>query len=255
MLIVIDAGNTNIKLGLYEKDELKAYYRFSTDRKKTADEYAIEFFTALKTDNIDAKKVTDGAIISCVVPQITAHLVNAVKKIANVTAMVVGAGIKTGLNIRIEPPESTGSDLVASCVEATQKYPCPCIVIGLGTATTMCAIDKNKAMIGGVIAPGISISLDALTSQSALLPSVGLEAPKKVIGRKTTDCIMSGIVWGNVCMLDGMIDKMENEIGEKCTVIATGGNAPSITKYCSHDIILDENLILEGLKTIYYKNI
>lgn len=254
MLIAIDAGNTNIKLGLYDKNKIIAHYRFSTDKKKTADEYATQFYTALKTDGINAKNTVSGSIISCVVPEVTNSLILAVKKISGVDPILVEAGVKTGLNIKIDPPESTGSDLVASAVQAINKYPCPCIIIGMGTATTICAVDKNKSLIGGAIAPGVSISLNALTSQSSLLHSVSFEAPNKVICRKTADCIKSGVIWGAVCMLDGMIEKFEDEIGQKCTVIATGGNAPSIVKYCKHDIILDENFILDGLVTIYEKN-
>lgn len=253
MLLVADVGNTNIKFGVYDGKELKIKLRFSTDPQKTPDEFAVELYTVFKINQFDPKNI-DGAIIGSVVPGITPNLKTAIQTVTGVKSLVVGPGIKTGLNIKIENPQSTGADLVCSCVGAIELYPCPCIVIGMGTATTMLMIDKDRNMIGGSICPGIFISLDALTKSGALLPSVNLDFPRQVIGRNTSDCIQSGVIWGNVSMIDGMIDKFEEEIGSSCSVAATGGMAHLITAHCRHEIFLNDDLILEGLRLIYEKN-
>ena len=171
-----------------------------------------------------------------------------------IESLVVGPGIKTGLNIRIEDPSQLGADLVVACVSANAKYPAPCIVISMGTATVMCVIDKNRSMLGGPIAPGVMVSLNALTGNAALLYSVSLDAPESVIGNNTDRSIRSGVVWGTVCMIDGMIDRIEKELGEKCSVVATGGMAKTIIKHCAHEITVQDDLIMQGLKLIFDRN-
>lgn len=253
MLLTIDVGNTNIKLGIYDGDELHRIIKISTDSHKTADEIAVDLYTLLQVYSVDSYDI-DGCIICSVVPRITNRLKAAVKSVTGVDALIVGPGIKTGVNICIDDPATLGADLVVACAGAQSMFPIPCIVISMGTATAMFVIDKNKRMLGGTIAPGVSISLDALTSHGALLPSISLNAPKNVIGKNTDDSIRAGVVIGTACMIDGMISKIEEEIGSKCTVVATGGIAPMIVNSCSHDIILKDDLILEGLRIIYYKN-
>jgi len=253
MLLVIDAGNTNIKLGLYEKEKLCSTFRLATERQKTDDQFAVILFSFFQAYNINYSDI-DGCIISSVVPPITAPLQLGVKKLLGIDSIVLGAGIKTGLNIKIDDTSAIGSDIVASCVAAAAFYDCPCIVIGMGTATTISVLDETKTMIGGSLIPGVSISLNALISTSALLPSVSLDAPKKVIGTNTDECMRSGIVLGSACMLDGMIEKIETALNQSCTLIATGGIAPTIVTKCKHDIILRDDLILEGLRLIYVKN-
>ncbi len=253
MLLTIDVGNTNIKYGIYDGEELHRIIKVSTDSHKTADEIAVDLYTLFKVYGVDPFSI-DGAIICSVVPRITKRLKAAVKSVTGVDALVVGPGIKTGVNIHIDDPTTLGADLVVACAAAQSMFDTPCIVISMGTATAMFLIDKNRVMQGGAIAPGVSISLDALTNHGALLPSIELNAPKNVIGKNTDESIRSGVILGTACMIDGMIDKIEKEIGYNCSVVATGGIAPMIVNSCSHDIILKDDLILEGLRIIYNKN-
>lgn len=253
MLLAADVGNTNIKLGIFENDKLKFKFVFSTDKSKTADEFAVELYTFCQIYHIEANLI-DSSIISSVVPQITEPLKSAIKTVTGVNSLVIGPGIKTGLDIRIDTPSAVGSDIVCICVALRELYPCPVIVVGLGTATTILYINENRAYCGGAILPGVQISLDALSTRCALLPSVNLSNPKKLIGKNTSDCIKSGAVYGNASMIDGMIDRFEQEAGQKCTLVATGGLASSIIQYCKKDIIINDDLVLEGLRIIYNKN-
>ncbi len=254
MLLTADVGNTNIKLGIYDGDELKFKLRFSTDKSKTSDELAVELYTFFQIYNIDISTI-DASIISSVVPQITYPLKTAISTVTGVKSLIIGPGIKTGLDIKIDHPETLGADIVAGCVGVSEKYGFPNIVIFMGTATAIVYVDENNSYLGGAIAPGAGISLDALTNHGALLSSVDLKTPKKVISSTTADCIRSGIMYGTACMLDGLIDKFCEEAGCNCKIIATGGLAPLMIKNCRHEIIFDENIILDGLKAIYKKNI
>ena len=168
--------------------------------------------------------------------------------------MVVGPGLKTGLNIQIENPAQTGADLVVGCVAALREHKAPMIIVDMGTATTMIVLDKNSAMIGGCIMPGVKISMDALTDRTALLPGLQLDQPKKAIGRNTIDCMRSGIMMGAACMIDGMIERMEAELGYETTVIATGGIAKFVLPMCKKKIIYDKDLLVKGLATLYREN-
>ncbi len=253
MLLTIDVGNTNIKFGVYDGDELHRIIKLSTDSHKTADEFAVELYTLFQVYSVDCFSI-DGCIICSVVPRVTNRLKAAVKSVTGVDALVVGPGIKTGVNIRIEDPTTLGADLVVACAAAQAMFDTPCIVISMGTATAMFVIDSNRIMQGGSIAPGVSISLDALTNNGALIPSISLNAPQNIIGKNTDEAIRSGVILGTACMIDGMIDKIEKELGYKCSVVATGGIAPMIVNSCSHDIVLKDDLILDGLRIIYKKN-
>ena len=254
MLLTADVGNTNIKFGIFDGDELKFKLRVSTDTSKTSDEFAVELFTFFQIYNINVSSI-NASIISSVVPKITENLKSAIETVTGVKSMVLGPGIKTGLDIKIDHPETLGADIVAGCVGVCQKYGGPFVMIFMGTATVIVYVNENNIYCGGAIAPGVGISLDALTNHGALLPAVDLKAPKKVISTNTSDCIRSGIMYGTACMLDGMIDKFLKGADADCKVIATGGLAPMMTKNCSHSITVDENIILEGLKYIYRKNI
>ncbi len=254
MLLVIDIGNTNIKFGLFKDEDLVMLARVSTDRTKTSDEFAGEFHALLSVYGFDKSQI-DGCIISSVVPQVLRTVQHAIKRAVGVEPLVVGPGIKTGLNIKIDNPSSTGADLVTGCVAALHMYGAPTIVLSLGTATTIIVLDKSGAMIGGAISPGVSISMTALSDKTALLPSVAMEAPEKVIGKNTDECIRSGVVLGNASMIDGMIDRINKEMGCECTVVATGGIAQDIIPSCSHDIIIRDDLMLQGLRIIYNKNV
>ena len=253
MLLCIDVGNTNIKLALYENDKIILKLRVATDSKKTEDEFAAELHGVLKINDMSTAKI-DGAIISSVVPKVTRPLCEAVRKLTGVNTIVVGPGVKSGLDLRIDNPASLGADLLCMCVAAKELYSCPAVIIGLGTATTIVYLNKNKRYCGGAITAGVNISLDALTNHGALLPSVDLNPPKKSICTNTEECIKSGIIFGTACMLDGMIERYIDETGEVLTIVATGGLAPSIVKNCKHDIIINDDLVLEGLKIIYNKN-
>lgn len=254
MLLCTDVGNTNIKFAIYDNEKMLMKLRFSTNRQKTADDYAVELYSIFQINNVNASQI-DGSIISSVVPVVTDPLLTAIKTVTGVESLVVGPGIKTGLDIRLDNPAAVGSDIVCMCVALKENYPCPVIVVGLGTATTILYLNKQKAYCGGVILPGVQVSLDALTTRCALLPSVNFSTPKKVIGTNTADCMRSGILFGNASMIDGMIDRFEKEVGEKCTLVATGGLASQVIKFCEHNIIVNDDLVLDGLKIIYNKNI
>lgn len=253
MLLTADVGNTNIKLGIFDGEELRFKLRFSTDTAKTSDELAVEIYTFFQIYGIDTALI-DSSIISSVVPKITRPLRDAIEVVTGVKSLVIGPGLKTGMALKIDRPETLGGDIVCGCVGAYEKYGGPLIVIFMGTATVIAYVDENKSYCGGIIAPGVGISLDALTNEGALLPSVDLRAPKNVIRTNTVDCIRSGIMYGTACMLDGMIDKFMAEAGRECGLVATGGLAYQMIPNCSHKIAYDENIILEGLRLIYLKN-
>lgn len=254
MLLAIDIGNSNVVIGcIDENGQVAALLRMVTDLKKTEDEYAATMQGILAYNGIDCSRF-DGAIVCSVVPPLTDIFRMAAEKLTGCKALVVGAGVKTGLNIQIENPASLGSDIVAASVAAMTEYPLPVIVIDMGTATTITVVDEGCKFLGGAIVPGVKLSMNALSSGTSLLQKVQIEAPKKAISSTTNDCMQSGAVYGNAALLDGMIDRFEQELGKKATVVATGGIAGKILPYCSHDIVYDENLLLKGLYTIYKKN-
>lgn len=254
MLLAIDIGNSNVVIGcLNENNETVKLFRMVTDLKKTEDEYAAGMKTILQYNGLDCQHF-EGAIICSVVPPLTEIFRIAVEKIIGVRALVVGTGIKTGLNVMIENPASLGSDIVAASVAAMTDFPLPVIVIDMGTATTITVVDKGNKYIGGAIIPGVALSMSALSSGTSLLQKVPIEAPKKCINTTTTESMQSGAVFGTAASLDGMIDRFEQELGCKASVVATGGIAAKIVSHCTHAIIYDENLLLRGLGIIYKKN-
>ncbi len=254
MILAIDIGNTNIVLGCIDNRNILFTERISTDQQKTDLEHAISVKTVLELHNIKPSCIS-GAIIASVVPPITSLISSAVKKITGCTAMVVGPGIRTGLNILMDNPASVGADLIVGAVAAIAEYPCPLIIIDMGTATTFAVVDEKKNYIGGMILPGIRVSLDSLTSRTSQLPRISLDPPKRLIGRNTIDSMKSGILYGNASCIDGMTERIMDELGMRTTVIATGGLAETITPLCRQDIILDNELLLKGLLLIYEKNI
>lgn len=254
MLLTADIGNTNIKFGIFDGKTLMRTLTISCNKAKTADEYGVELYSLIRVMGIHRDDFT-GCIISSVVPIVTTCIDTAVRNILGIEPIILGPGVKTGLNIRIDDPSTLGADLVAACVAANATEDTPAIVISMGTATVWCVIDRRGSMIGCAIAPGIAVSLEALTKNTALLQSVAFKAPQSVIGKNSDKSIRAGSVWGTVYMIDGMIDRIEDELGEECRIIATGGLADTIIRYCSHDIRIEENLILEGLRLIYERNI
>ena len=253
MILTIDIGNSNIVLGGVEGDDIRFEARLRTDATKTSDEYCIDLKMILEVYGV-AKQDIEGSIIASVVPQVLNSMQTAVKKLTGKAALVVGPGLKTGLNIQIENPAQTGADLVVGCVAALREHKAPLIVIDMGTATTIVVLDKDGAFIGGSISPGVKISLDALTDRTALLPGLQLDQPKKAIGRNTIDCMRSGIMLGNACMLDGMVERMEEELGYKTTVVATGGIAKFVLPLCKREMIYDKDLLVKGLAILYREN-
>ena len=253
MILTIDIGNSNIVLGGVEGENIVFEARLRTDATKTSDEYCIDLKMILEVYGIKAEEI-EGSIIGSVVPQVLNSVQTAIKKLTGKTALVVGPGLKTRLNIRIENPSQTGADLVVGAVAALREHKPPMIIVDMGTATTIMVLDKDGTFIGGAIAPGVKISLDALTDRTALLPGLQLDQPKKAIGRNTIDCMRSGIMLGAACMLDGMIERMEEELGEKTTVVVTGGIARFVIPMCKTPMIYDKDLLVKGLAALYREN-
>lgn len=253
MLLAIDMGNTNIVIGCIQGNKTLFVERLCTDLSKTELEYAICFKTVLELYGIKGEEI-DGGIISSVVPPLTNIIKEAVEKIIGKDIMVVGPGLKTGLNIQMDNPKTVGADLVVDAVAAISEYGAPLIIIDMGTATTVSVVDKDRNYIGGMIIPGIRVSMDSLVNRTSQLPRISFEAPAKIIGTNTIDCMKSGMIVGNAAMIDGIIDRMEEELGYKTTVIATGGLAKTVVSICRHEIIQDDGLLLKGLNIIYNKN-
>ena len=253
MILTVDIGNSNIVLGGVQEDTIVFEARLRTEATKTSDQYCVDLKILLDVYKVNPGDI-EGCIISSVVPQVLNSFQTAIKKLIGKTPLVVGPGIKTGLDIRLENPGQTGADLVVADVAALREHKPPLIVIDMGTATTMSVLDQNGAHIGGCIIPGVRISLDALTDRTALLPGLQLDQPKRAIGRNTIDAMRSGIMIGNACMLDGMIERMEAELGSKTTVIATGGIAKFIVPLCKTPIIYDKDLLIKGLVALYRDN-
>lgn len=253
MVLAIDIGNTNIVIGGFENDNLSFVARMATNTFKTEDEYATQILDILSIHNVEKNNVS-GAIISSVVPQLNSIIKKALLFAYNVTAIMVGPGIKTGINIQCDDPSSVGADLICACVATHHLYGSPSIIIDMGTATKMMIVNRQGCFIGAIISPGVQIALNALARGTAQLPHIGLETPTSVIGKNTIDCMRSGVVFGNASMIDGMIDRCMEELGEDVKVYATGGLSNAIVPHCKHDITLDSNLVLKGLNILYNKN-
>ena len=254
MILTVDAGNTHIKVGAWDCEELVFVSRLQTNPLKTQDEYAINFMEVLRLHGCNNAQF-DGAIVSCVVPALSQVLTEAVQTVVRSQRVyLVGPGLKTGLNIKIDNPSTLGSDMVCAAVAAIHKYPMPCILISLGTAPAIFALDADGSFLGGAITAGVGLALEALASRTAQLPHISVEEPAQVIGTNTVSSIQSGVVFGTADLLDGMIARMKKQLGEPCGVIACGGLAASIVEHCSNQIQVDDYLVLEGLRQIYHKN-
>ncbi len=254
MILAIDIGNTNIVLGCLKSGEnVRFVERLSTDRKKTILEYAIGIKNVLEIYHINANAL-EGAIISSVVPQLTNIISEAVEKVTKHHPLIVGPGVKNGLKIKMDNPAQVGSDLIVEAVAGVNEYPVPLIIIDMGTATTLCVVDKECNYIGGMILPGVRGSLDFLVNRASQLSNISLDPPKRLIGKNTIECMQSGMIHGSAACIDGMIERIEDELGEKTTVIATGGLSDTIIPHCKHHILIDDALLLKGLILIYSKN-
>ena len=253
MILALDAGNTNIVAGCIDGKDILFIERIKTDTSKTELEYIVLFQSLMSLHRI-AHDDIEGAIISSVVPPLNSIITGAVRKMFGIEPQIICPGIKTGLRIMVDDPATVGSDLIADTVAGLEYYGAPLIIIDMGTATTVTVLDKNKSFIGGAIMPGVGATVDALVNRTSQLPRIALEAPKKIIGTNTVDCMKSGIIIAQAAAMDGMIDRMWTELGYETKVVATGGLASSIVPNCSHDIIIDNELILKGLRVIYEKN-
>lgn len=253
MILAVDIGNTNIVLGCADDNEILFRERLSTNQTETSLEYAVRIKAALDINKIAPESIS-GAIISSVVPSVTGTVKAAIEKLISVKVLTVGPGIKTGLSIVIDNPAQLGSDLVVDAVAGINEYPVPQIIIDMGTATTYSVIDKNRSFIGGLISTGMAASAEALSSKTAQLPKIAFEKPKKIINSNTVECMKSGIMYSNACAIDGIIERIEEELGEKCTVVATGGLSSVVVPLCKREIIIDDDLMLKGLVLIYSRN-
>lgn len=253
MILAIDIGNSNIVLGCIRDKEIVKEARMATDLIKTSDQYCAELKNMLDLLEIDIKRI-DGTIISSVVPPVLNSFRTAIIKLTGETPLVVGPGIKTGLNILLDNPAMAGGDLIVGAVAALAEYKPPLLVIDMGTATTITAIDAKGNYLGGSIFPGVKISADALSGKTAQLPAISLDAPRKAIGRNTIDAMRSGLMMGTAAMLDGMIDRMEEELGSPATVVVTGGIARFVIPMCRRSMTFDKDLLLKGLRILYENN-
>lgn len=253
MILAVDIGNSNIVIGGVQGDDITFVARLRTDATKTSDEYCVDLKNILDIYGVTRDNI-EGTILASVVPQVMNSLKTAIMKLTGKNCLVVGPGLKTGLNIRIENPSQIGADLVVGAVAALRLEKPPLTIVDMGTATTITVIDETGALIGGAIVPGVRISLDALTDRTALLPGLQLDKPKNAIGRNTVECMRSGVMLGAAVMIDGLIQRMEEELGKKTIVIATGGIAKFIVPLCRTPMRYEKDLLLRGLISLYREN-
>ncbi len=254
MILAIDIGNTNLVIGCIEGEQICFEERLSTNISKTELEYVVDFITILNLHQIEKESIT-GCIVASVVPPLNTVVKSAVEKLLHISPIFVGPGVKTGLNIAIDNPASVGADLIVNAVAGLKEYGAPLVMIDMGTATTITVLDEKKNYIGGIILPGLKVSLEALVNGTSQLPRISLEAPKKVIARNTVDSMKSGMVIGQAAEMDGLIDRIWEELGMETPVVASGGLAGFIEPHCRKKIILDNELTMKGLGIIYRKNV
>ncbi len=253
MLLAVDIGNTNVTLGVFCKEKLTFEARFATRRERTKDEYSFELLNMLSLNAIQSADI-HGAVISSVVPEITDAVGGAIAIVTGCRPLYVSTKGNTGLTICTDTPDQLGADMLVGSIAAIEKYPLPCLVVDLGTATKLYAIGRERTFLGCTIAAGVGISVKALTSGASQLPAFDVNAPGKTICTDTMSCMQSGTVFGTACMIDGMIDRFEKELGEPfASVVATGGYSVPIVGHCQKEIITDYDLLLDGLR-IYYDN-
>lgn len=253
MLLALDMGNTNIKIGVFEGENLALESRIATDRSKTEDQYAVEMLDILRLYNLNVSGF-EGAVISSVVPPLNPVIKRAVNKVTGTTPLIVGPGTKTGIDIRIDNPAQLGADLLVGAVAAVAQHKAPCIIWDLGTATTVSVVDKEGVFRGGAIMAGVDVSIESLVTNASQLPRISLESPGRVIGGNTVQSMQSGAVYGTASMIDGMCARIESELGYEATVVITGGLGREIAPHCRKNVIYDDRLVLSGLRIIYDRN-
>ncbi len=250
MLLVIDVGNTHTVLGLYDGADLIHHFRIQSDRSRTEDEYHVLLATLVSISGLDADEV-DRSILASVVPPLTELIVRAVKRAFDHDTMVVGPGIKTGMPILYENPKEVGADRIVNAIAAYERVRSGVIVVDFGTATTFDCVSNRGEYLGGVIAPGISLSAEALFAKAARLPKTEISKPPHVLGRNTVHAMQAGLVYGYVGLVDGIVERLQEEMGYPCAVLATGGEAPLIKPESKTIEEVDEHLTLEGLRILY----
>lgn len=254
MILAIDIGNSDIVLGCFRKEQILFTERMSSELRKTELEYAIGLKTILELYSIPLDAL-EGAVISSVVPPLTDVIRAAVQKIASaVPVLAVGPGVKTGLSLCMDHPAQVGSNLVVDAVAASAEYGAPVIIIDLGTATTLSVVNREGSYSGGAILPGVRVSLDSLVKGTAQLPNISLTKPRRVIATNTVDSMKCGVIYGNAASIDGMIDRIWQELGYETALVATGDTADAVIPHCRHKIQIDPMLPLKGLQIIFEKN-
>ncbi|MCR5664651.1 MAG: type III pantothenate kinase [Oscillospiraceae bacterium] len=253
MILAIDVGNTNIVLGAINGGKQVFSARLATDRSKTADQYALDLQGVLLMHGVKPETL-EGGILSSVVPYLQTVIPQAVKLLTGLNLLVVGPGIKTGLNIRMDDPGAVGSDLIVGAVAARAKYPAPIAIVDMGTATTLTVIAEDGSYVGGLIIPGLWTSVNALSAKAAQLPYIDLAGPVKLMGTNTVDCMRAGAVIGCAAMLDGLVDRLEAELGKPVSAVITGGVSPLVAPYCRHVFHQEPDILIDGLKLLYEKN-
>lgn len=253
MLLVIDVGNTNIVLGIFKEQELVDHWRVSTDRLRTTDEYGVLIRHLFYLNGVNSEEI-DAIIISSVVPPVMPTLERMCQCYFGLTPLVIGPGVKTGMDIKYDNPREVGADRIVNAVAAYEKFGGPVIIIDFGTATTFCAVDKKGTYLGGAICPGIGISTDALVQRTAKLPRIEVVQAEKVICRNTVESMQAGVFYGFVGQVDGIVTRMRRELGCKAKVVATGGLAVIVAPATDAIDVVEPMLTLEGLKIIYDRN-
>lgn len=253
MVLTADIGNSTTTLGLFDgQGRLTMRSNFSTDAHATQDQFAIQLFSVLQLYHVDAGQIT-GGIIASVVPPVTAAMAGAIQRLIGKPPLIVGTGIRTGLNIRSDMHAQLGADIVACCVGAIAKYPSPVIVVDLGTAVTFSVL-RGNIYEGCVIAPGVRVALEALSRQATELPHISLAEPSSILGHNTVDAMRAGALYGNASLVDGMIARLEEATEPAASVVATGACADDVVPYCRRTILRDPDLLLDGLYLLYQKN-
>ena len=256
MILTIDIGNTNIVIGCVDENtnQVVLEERIFTDVKKTAVEYAITIKTLFDIHGISPADIS-GGIMSSSVPPITKNVKKAAETLLGKNIIEVGPGVKSGIDIKIDDPAQLGPDLLVGAVAGLAEYGAPLIIIDMGTASTITVINGKKQVIGGMIMPGVSVSLEGMSLKAAHLPQIAIEPPTKLIGSNTIDCMKSGVVYGHASCMDGMIERIRENLGVNAPVVATGGLSGVIAPLCKNEIIIDNQLLLKGLQIIYQKNV
>ena len=254
MILTFDIGNSGIVICCVEEGEKRARFVLSSDKQRTADEYFVTMALLARRAGIDLESVS-GAIIASVVPQLTGVLAQAAERVSGCRPLIVGPGVKSGLNIRMDDPTELGGDLVAAAVAAVERYPLPCVIVDMGTATAIGLIDAKGCYVGGLICPGVALSRSSLAQEASQLSDISIETPKHLIGKSTRESMQSGLIYGSAAMLDGIIERIEDECRQPVTVVVTGNSAGDVIPHCRRaGIRIDEDLVMRGLWRIYMKN-